>query len=68
MKRPAAEWIAKAENDFEDARRILRARNRSDFSNACFHAQQSAEKYMKAVLVLHERSVDRTHDLSRILD
>lgn len=51
----------------ERAERILRARNRSDFSNACFHAQQCAEKYMKAVLDEHGQTIDRVHDLSALL-
>lgn len=68
MRRDADEWIAKAENDYADARRIARARGRSDFSNACFLAQQCAEKYLKAVLVMHDRPIERTHDLPRLLD
>jgi len=30
---------------------------------ACFHAEQCAEKYLKAVLVLHGKAFPKTHDL-----
>ncbi len=67
MNRQTREWVAKAENDFDDAQRILRARNRTDFSNACFHAQQCVEKDMKAVLVESRRDIERIHDLTVLL-
>lgn len=35
---------------------------------ACFHAQQCAEKYLKAVLVLHVRDFPRVHDLLSLSD
>lgn len=35
---------------------------------AGFHAQQCAEKYLKAVLVRHEADVPFTHDLRVLLD
>lgn len=34
-------WVAKAEDDYDDAQRILRARNRLDFRNSCLHAQHA---------------------------
>ncbi|MBI5866526.1 MAG: HEPN domain-containing protein [Planctomycetes bacterium] len=68
MKTIAAEWVAKAENDYLDAQRILRSRTRSDFSNSCFHSQQCAEKYMKAVLVEHGCGYKRVHDLPTLLN
>lgn len=33
----------------------------------CFHAQQAAEKYLKAVLVRHRTPPTRTHDLTQLL-
>ncbi|MBN1167767.1 MAG: HEPN domain-containing protein [Methanospirillaceae archaeon] len=30
----------------------------------CFHAQQSIEKALKAILILHKQPLRRTHDLS----
>jgi HEPN domain-containing protein len=34
----------------------------------CFHCQQCAEKYLKALLTLHNRVPPRTHDLGVLLD
>jgi HEPN domain-containing protein len=34
---------------------------------ACFHAQQCAEKMLKAFLTLKDIHVERTHDLARLL-
>jgi hypothetical protein len=46
------EWIAKAEEDFQVAQREGRARKNPSHNAACFHAQQCAEKYLKARLQL----------------
>jgi HEPN domain-containing protein len=35
---------------------------------ACFHCQQSAEKYLKALLQERGLEAPRTHDLVRLLD
>jgi len=68
MKPLTGEWIAKAEGDFNTARREVRAEDSPNYDAACFHAQQCAEKYLKARLV--EASIDfgKTHDLSAILN
>ena len=59
-------WVEKAESDLRTALHILTMKKNCPFETVCFHAQQSAEKYLKALLV--SRSVDfpKTHDL-RIL-
>ncbi len=44
-------WIDHAEDDFNAAGKLLRGRKPSVYG-ACFHAQQCAEKYMKAILVV----------------
>ena len=44
------EWIESAEGDFATAGRELRARKNPNYDAACFHAQQCAEKYLKAIL------------------
>ena len=50
MKPLTKEWVDKAEGDFITARRELRARKAPNYDAACFHAQQCAEKYLKARL------------------
>lgn len=54
--------IAHAEEDFAAARAIMR-QNKPLLSGACFHAQQSAEKYLKALLILKDFDFPKTHDL-----
>jgi HEPN domain-containing protein len=70
MKDPASQysaWVAKAEED-----RLCIANNlaaaRVPWSVVCFHAQQAAEKYLKALLVSRGVRVERTHDLEYLLD
>ncbi len=67
MKRMTGEWVAKAEGDMISADREFGAADNPNFDDACFHAQQCAEKYLKARLV--EAGVDfpKTHDLDAIL-
>ena len=36
------------------------------FRLACFHAQQSVEKLLKAVMVWHDIAYQRTHDLNTL--
>ena len=48
------EWVYKAEEDFETARVMVARRGRGAPDNVCFCAQQCAEKYVKALLTLHE--------------
>ncbi len=74
MKRPEAvrqgfvrEWLRKAAGDLAAARHLLLGGDRLGPS-AAFHAQQAAEKALKAVLVWHGREVPRTHDLAYLVD
>jgi HEPN domain-containing protein len=63
MQPLTAEWIVKAEADLATARRELRARRAPNYDAACFHAQQCAEKYLKARLQEDQTAFPRTHDL-----
>jgi len=58
-----AEWIDKAEEDYQAAIVLVRSRKRPTPNVVCFHCQQSAEKYLKAYLVREEVKFPRTHDL-----
>lgn len=57
------EWIQKAEGDFVSALREYRARKLPNFDAAGFHAQQCIEKYIKALLQLHNIRFEKIHDL-----
>jgi HEPN domain-containing protein len=62
-----AEWIAKAEGDYATAGRELRARRRPNYDAVCFHAQQTAEKYLKAFLQEQGADFPKTHSLIELL-
>jgi HEPN domain-containing protein len=55
-------WVEKAEEDFELSKSALK-RKKPLLTGACFHAQQCAEKYMKALLVSKGADFPKTHDL-----
>ena len=54
--------------DFATAGRELRARKNPNYDAACFHAQQCAEKYLKAILQEQSIPFGRTHNLIALLD
>lgn len=60
------QWLAKADNDLETAK-FLFASGRPFFSAICFHSQQAAEKYCKALLTWHQIEFPKTHDLDLLL-
>lgn len=62
----AAEWIFKAENDLLNAAHTLKLGRRCPTDTVCFHAQQCAEKYLKALLTLRRTDFAKTHDLEAI--
>jgi len=67
MKPLTLEWIDKAEGDWDSAQRERRARKRPNFDAACFHAQQCAEKYLKARLQEAGITFSKTHDLTLLM-
>lgn len=62
------EWIQKAEGDFNSALREYRARKLPNYDAAGLHAQQSIEKYLKALLQLHNLPFQKTHDLLALME
>ncbi len=68
MKPLTREWVEKAEGDFATASRELRVRRAPNYDAVCFHAQQCAEKYLKARLQEADTAFGRTHNLSALLD
>jgi HEPN domain-containing protein len=60
-------WAAYAESDFQAAKRMLRGKNK--FPNiGCYHAQQSAEKYLKALMIANGMDFPKIHNLRRLQD
>ncbi|HJQ13027.1 MAG TPA: HEPN domain-containing protein [Gemmatimonadaceae bacterium] len=60
-------WLRAAEDDMRIAVHLS-----SDFdrfkTGICFHSQQAAEKFMKALIISRHRRPPRTHDLVELLD
>src|SRR5574339_749024 len=67
MNPATTEWVSKAEGDFLTAGRELRARKSPNYDAVCFHAQQCAEKYLKAVLQENERNIPKIHNLIELM-
>jgi HEPN domain-containing protein len=68
MQPLTVEWVDKAEGDFATLLRETRARKLPNYDSACFHAQQCAEKYLKARLQEAGIPFGKTHDLPALLD
>ncbi|MBI4384722.1 MAG: HEPN domain-containing protein [Nitrospinae bacterium] len=50
MVRLVRQWVEKAEHDLRNAEHALTLKDDCPFDTACFHTQQCAEKYLKALL------------------
>ena len=61
------EWVEKAEGDYKTAVILKRQRKEPQYDAACYHCQQSAEKYLKAYLIKQGVAPERTHDLRNLL-
>lgn len=62
-----SEWVEKAEEDYAAAV-LLQSHERPLHGAVCFHAQQCAEKYLKARLQEAGMAFRKTHDLTELLD
>jgi len=68
MRIEAAEWVEKAEGDWHTAGRELEATEFSNYDAVCFHAQQCAEKYLKALLTERNVRFPKMRHLPTLLD
>ena len=66
MKRQTAQWVRKAEQDWEVAHKLA-GESPPPQDVVCFHCQQAAEKYLKALLQESGRMVPKTHNLVDVL-
>ncbi|HDZ69227.1 MAG TPA: HEPN domain-containing protein [Phycisphaerales bacterium] len=68
MKPITAEWVAKAEGDFAVMERESQVQVEPSYDAVCFHAQQCAEKYLKARLCEADITFGKIHDLVALLE
>jgi HEPN domain-containing protein len=68
MKPMTTEWVAKAEGDFAVMERESLVRENPSYDAVCFHAQQCAEKYLKAILTEMDATFGKMHDLVALLE
>jgi HEPN domain-containing protein len=62
----ARHWLEKADDDWRLCHRLL-ADSEPYAEATAFHAQQAAEKYLKALLTWHQVEFPKTHDIKRLL-
>ena len=60
-------WVRKAEHDLLNIRNNVAA-EQVPWDTVCFHAQQAAEKMLKAFLAFHGEQPRYTHDLLVLLE
>lgn len=60
MRKEAKSWLDKAEEDFSTAQDCLTSKH---FDASAFHAQQAAEKALKALQIQTHGRFDKMHDL-----
>ncbi|MBI2361311.1 MAG: HEPN domain-containing protein [Deltaproteobacteria bacterium] len=57
------QWLDKARKDLA-AGEVLLKEKFEDYENVGFHAQQAAEKFIKAFLVCHQIEFPKSHDIA----
>ena len=60
-------WTKKAENDLRTTELCLNIKPTPPTDTICFHAQQCAEKYLKAYLIYKEVEFEKIHDLGDLV-
>ncbi len=60
-------WISYAEEDMSLANYAMKMPGSRSYRLIAFHAQQCAEKYLKAYLVYHDIDFPYTHDIRKLL-
>ncbi len=62
------EWLKKASHDLKNAEHTLTLPDSEcPFDTVCFHAQQCAEKSLKAFLTAHGVEFEKIHELGQLL-
>lgn len=61
------QWLDKAHQDLAAARMLIGSDAPLPYP-ACFHAQQAAEKFLKAFLTFHQIEFPKTHNIGELLN
>ena len=61
-----SEWMNSAASDFALAKKG-KVSTKVQYYSLCFHAQQAAEKAIKAVLLFHKITFPKTHNIEHLL-
>jgi len=61
------QWLRHAEEDFQVAQELME-RDRLSYNPVGFHAQQAAEKYLKALLTRYRVAFPKTHSIRILLE
>jgi len=62
------QWLDKGYDDLRSAEYLSTMHHPTPDEIICFHCQQSAEKYLKAVIFIQDIEPEKTHDLEVLLD
>lgn len=65
MKKATREWMRKAESDYRVAKEIMGMKP-TPTDEICFHCQQAAEKFLKALLQEMAVAFSKTHNLEAL--
>ncbi|MCX5803195.1 MAG: HEPN domain-containing protein [Proteobacteria bacterium] len=68
VKQKVKEWIVYGDEDLRLARHALKLLSGCPYRLIAYHAQQCAEKYLKAYLVFHLVDFPYTHNISHLLE
>ena len=61
------QWIHRAEGDLQNASHALKLGRRCPTETVAFHAQQTVEKYIKAVLIFNAVDFPMVHDIEKLV-
>jgi HEPN domain-containing protein len=62
------QWLNKGNDDLRSAEYLSSMHHHTPNEIICYHCQQSAEKYLKGFLFLHDIEPPKTHDLNDLLE
>ena len=61
------QWLDKGKDDLRSAEYLSTMRHPTPDEIICFHCHQSAEKYLKAFIFIHDIEPEKTHDLEELV-